>query len=114
MLKTPSGRPDSDQQLAEPHGRQRHLLRRLQDERVAAGERHREHPERDHHREVERRDADADADRVADRLAVDVAGDVRQRLAHEQAGDAAGELDHLDAALDRGPRLGAASCRARG
>ena len=29
-----------------------------------------------------------------------------QRLAHEQAGDAAGELDHLDAALHLGPRLG--------
>ena len=33
-------------------------------------------------------------------------GDVLERLAHEQAGDAAGELDHLDAALHLGPRLG--------
>ena len=32
-------------------------------------------------------------------------GDVRQRLAHQEAGDPAGELDHLDPALDRGPRL---------
>ena len=29
-----------------------------------------------------------------------------QRLAHDQAGDPAGELDDLDAALDRRPRLG--------
>ena len=39
-------------------------------------------------------------------LAVDLPGDVGQRLAHDQAGDAAGELDDLDAALDRRPRLG--------
>ena len=49
---------------------------------------------------------DADAERVADGLAVDLPRDVRQRLPHEQAGDAAGEFDHLDAALHRGPRLG--------
>ena len=67
------------QQLAEPHGRERHLLRRLQDERVAAGERDREHPQRHHEREIERRDADADADRMADGFGVDVGGDVLQR-----------------------------------
>ena len=106
MLKTPSGKPDSIKQLAQPHRRQRHLFRRLEHERVAAGDRDRKHPERHHRREVERRDPDADADRMADRLAVDLPGDVGERLAHEQAGNAAGELDHLDAALDRGPRFG--------
>ena len=72
--------PGFRQQLAQPHRRERHLLRRLQDERVAAGDRDREHPQRHHERKVVRRDADADADRVADRFGVDVAGDVRQRF----------------------------------
>ena len=105
-VEDPLGQPRLHQQLAQPDGRQRDLFRGLQDERVAADDRDREHPERDHRREVERRDARADADRVADRLAVDLPGDVRQRLAHDQAGHAAGELDDLDAALDRRSRLG--------
>ena len=40
------GQPRLDEQLAQPHGRQRHLLGGLEDERVAAGDRDREHPER--------------------------------------------------------------------
>ena len=55
---------------------ERHLLGRLEDERVAAGDRERQEPERHHRREVERHDRRADADRLADRLAVDVARDV--------------------------------------
>ena len=46
-------------------------LRWLQDERVAAGDRHSEHPHRDHRGEVERRDAGADAERLAHRIDVD-------------------------------------------
>ena len=34
------------------------------------------------------------------------AGDIGERLAHEQAGDSAGEFDHFDSALNRRPRLG--------
>ncbi len=71
------GQTSLGKQLAEPDGRERHLLGRFQDERVAAGECDRDHPERDHHRKVERRDPDANADRVADRLAIHLAGDVR-------------------------------------
>jgi hypothetical protein len=48
---------------------------RLQDERVAAGERHRKHPERHHHRKVERRDPGADAERLQARMGIDGASD---------------------------------------
>ena len=44
-------------QFGQQHRRRRVLLRRLEHERVAARERVGEHPERHHHREVERRDA---------------------------------------------------------
>ena len=53
---------------------QRHLLGGLEHERVAAGDREGQEPERDHRREVERRDRRAHADRLADRLGVDVRG----------------------------------------
>ena len=70
----------------------------LEDEGVAADEGDRVHPERDHRRKVEGRDAHANAEGLADGVAVDAARDVGQNLAHEQRRDAAGELDHLDAA----------------
>ncbi len=105
-IQDPLGQPRLHQQLTEPDRRQRYFLRGLQDERVAAGDRDREHPERNHRREVERRDARADTDGMSNRLAVDLPGDVGERLTHDQAGNSAGELDDLDAAVDRCPRLG--------
>ena len=86
--------------------RQRHLLGRLQDERVAAGDRERQEPERHHRREVERHDGGADAHRLADRLAVDVAGDVLEDAALHRLGDGGRRLDHLDHAADLGARVG--------
>ena len=80
MLNTPAGKPGFHQQLAQPHRRQRHFFRRLQHERVAAGDRDREHPQRHHRRKIERRDADAHADRMPARFAIDVGGDVLQAL----------------------------------
>jgi hypothetical protein len=53
----------------EQRGR-RVLLARLEDEGVAAGDRRRAHPQWNHRREVERRDARDDADRLADRVHV--------------------------------------------
>ena len=73
--------------------------------RVAAGDGERHHPQRDHRREVERRNADDDAERLEDDVAVHVARDVGQRPAHEQRRDAAGELDDVDAAAQRAARL---------
>ena len=98
-LNTPSGSPASLQQLGDAHRTARILLGRLQHERVAAGDRDREHPHRHHRREVERRDAGADADRLALRPAVDAGADVLAELALQQLRDAAGELDDLDAAV---------------
>ena len=70
-LKTPSGTPACLSSSAVEDRRRRVLLRRLQDERVAAGERRRPHPHRDHRGEVERRDPGDDAERLADRVDVD-------------------------------------------
>ena len=39
-------------------------------------------------------------------FAIDVHGDIRQRLPHQQAGDATGEFDHLHASLHRRSRFG--------
>ncbi len=74
-------------------------LGRLEHERVAGGDGHRVHPHRHHRREVERRDPDADPERLAEGEQVDAAGDLVGELALEQRGDAAGELDDLQAAL---------------
>ena len=56
--------------------RERHLLGRLQHERVARGNRERHEPHRHHRREVERRDRRDDAERLADDVAIDAGGDV--------------------------------------
>ena len=87
------------EQLGQLDARRRVLLAGLQHERVAAGERHREHPHRHHRREVERRDAGDDPERLADRMAVDAGADLLGELALEQLRDAGGELHHLVAAL---------------
>jgi hypothetical protein len=86
-------------QLGDEERRRRVLLGRLEHERVAAGDRDREHPHRHHRREVERRDAGDDAERLADRVDVDAGRDLLGELALEQVRDAAGELDDLEAAL---------------
>ena len=93
------------QQLGHADARRRILLRRLQDERVPAGERHREHPHRHHRREIERRDARADAERLQPRVRVDAAADRLGVLALQQVRRADGELDDLDAALHRAHRV---------
>ena len=74
-------------------------LRRLQDEGVAAGQRHRKHPHRHHRRKVERGDPGAHADGLAQRPAVDAAADLLGDIAPHQMRDAAGELDDFGAAL---------------
>ncbi|MGC3971331.1 MAG: hypothetical protein QM775_29520 [Pirellulales bacterium] len=77
------------QELGQPHRRERHLLTRLQDKRIAARDGDRKHPKRHHRRKVERRDADANADRMPRRFAIDARRDILQRLPHQQARDAA-------------------------
>ncbi|MNF79361.1 hypothetical protein D3C84_615730 [compost metagenome] len=70
----------------------------LENEGVARRDRHREHPHRHHHREVERRDAGHHAQGLAQGPVVDVGRDLLGVVALEQLRDAAGELDDLDAA----------------
>ena len=86
------------QQFGGARGGQRHFLRRLQDERVAAGDGEGKHPHGHHGRKVERSDAGAHPQRLVDGLAIDTLRDVFERLAHHQAGHPAGHFHHLDGA----------------
>ena len=92
--------PGLDQQFGKPHRHGRIALRRLEDEGIAAGERRREFPHRDHGREIERRDAGDDAERLAHRVEVDAGAGALAVFALDQMRDAAGEFDHFEAALD--------------
>ena len=58
-------------QLGEPHRHGRVALGWLEDEGVAARDRHSEHPHRDHCGKVEGSDSGADAERLAHRKDVD-------------------------------------------
>jgi hypothetical protein len=80
-------------------------LRGLEDEGIAAGQRHRRHPHRHHEGKVEGCDAGGDAERHALVPVVDAATDAVRMLALEQLRDAAGELDHLQAALHLAQRI---------
>ncbi len=99
------GQAGLGQQLGEAQRAGRVLLRRLQDERVAAGDRHRKHPHRHHGREVERGDAGAHAERLAQRPAIHAGADRLGELALQEMRDAAGELDHLEPAHQRAARV---------
>ncbi len=82
------------------------VLGGFQHEGIAAGKRQRKHPQRHHHGEIERRDADHHAERLAQVPVVDAAADVVGMHAGEQARRTAGELHHLDAARDLAARIG--------
>ena len=99
-LSTPAGRPGFEQQLSKPHRHRRIALRRLENEGVAAGERRREFPHRDHGREIERRDAGDDAKRLAHGIKIDARTGAVAVFALEQVRNAAGEFDDFEAALD--------------
>ena len=68
-------------------------------------EREGEEPERDHRREVERRDRGHDAHRLADLLDVDASRDPLEVLALQQVGDRGCRLDRLDPATDLASRV---------
>ena len=97
-LNTPSGSPAAFSSSARNSDADGSFSRRLQHEGVAAGDGVGEHPHRHHGREVERRDAGDDAERLADRVDVDAARRLLAEPALQQVGDAAGELDVLEAA----------------
>ncbi len=79
------------------HG-QGHALRRLYDKRVAAGDRVRQEPERNHAREIEWDDGGNHAQRLADHNLVDSAGHVFEVVALHHGRDTAGNLNVFDGA----------------
>ena len=85
-------------QLGEEERGRRVPLGGLEHEGVAAGDGVGQHPERDHHREVERRDAGDDAQRLEHGVDVHAGGHLGRVRALEQVRDAAGELDVLEPA----------------
>ncbi|MNJ25379.1 hypothetical protein D3C77_198230 [compost metagenome] len=87
-------------QLGQAHRQGRVALRRLQDEGVAGGDGHAEHPHRDHAGEVERGDARHHAQRLAHGIDVDARTGAVGVFALGGVRDAAGELDHFQTALD--------------
>ena len=94
------------QQLGDEDRGGRVLLRRLEHERVPAGDRRRPHPHGHHRREVERRDPGNDAERLADRIDVDPRRGLLRELALQELRDPAAVLDHLEPARDLALRVG--------
>ncbi len=92
------GKPGLLQQVADQHAGRGILLARLEDEGVAAREGVGEHPHRHHAREVERGDAGHDAERLLDAVHIDPGAGLLAVSALHEVGDAAGELDVLEAA----------------
>ena len=88
------------EQRGEDQRRRRVALGGLQHERVAADERHRKHPQRNHRGKIERRDAGDHAQRLAQRVRVDPGADVFAELAFQELWRAARVFDDLDAARE--------------
>ena len=103
------GQAGLDEQFRDAQRHARIALGRLQDEGIAAGERRRDLPERDHGGEVERRDAGDHAERLAHRIDVDAGAGAVGELALHHVRSADADLDHfeptLDVALGVGDRL---------
>jgi hypothetical protein len=93
------------EQLGQEERGRRVLLRRLEDERVPAGDRGTEHPHRHHAREVERRDPGDHAQRLADLVDVDAGRRLLAEATLEEVRDAAGELEVLETAGDLAERI---------
>src|ERR671919_3086140 len=88
-----------DEQFGEEVGRRWVLLRRFEDEGIAARNPPRVHPQGYRGGEVKRRDPRHDAERLADGEAVYPGRDVLRELSLHEVGDAAREVDHLEPAL---------------
>src|SRR5450759_1655905 len=73
------GKAGLEEELGQALRAKRRPLRGLEHERVAGDHREREHPQRDHHWEVERWDPCAHSDWVAVEVLVDAARDIPQR-----------------------------------
>ena len=96
-VQHPGRNPGLQCQLAQAHGHHRVLLRRLEHKGIARGNRHGEHPQRNHRREVKRRNPRAHAQRLQQRVGIDTTGHVVGQLAQLQIANGAGVLHHLQA-----------------
>ena len=86
-------------QLGKPHWDAGIAFRGFQDECIAAGNRHAEHPHRDHCREVERRDTGANAERLAHRIDIDTRARALSIFALQDMRNTAAKLDDFQPAL---------------
>ena len=93
-------------QPRQPQRRRRVLLARLEDNRVACGDRDREEPHRHHRGEVERRDDPDHPEGLLDRVHVDPGRDVLAERALDQVRETGRQLDDLLAASDLAHRVG--------
>ena len=90
-----------DKQFGQAQRTGRILFRRLQHHGVTGNQRHARHPQRNHRRKVERRDAGDHAEWLAHRIDIDTARDVVGKLALLRVRRAAGEFRDFDAAQYR-------------
>ena len=74
-------------ELRQQHRRHRILFRGFEDERIAADNGHRKHPQRDHGWKIERRDTGAHAEWLVNRVRVDAARDIFREFAQLQGAD---------------------------
>jgi len=77
-VQDPRRKPRLEKELREACTSEGRAFGRFEDEGVPRHDGKREHPERDHDREVEGRDSGANADRIAIQVLVDARGDVPQ------------------------------------
>ena len=82
-------------QFDQAHGHHRVLLRRLEHKSIAGGNGHREHPQRNHGRKVERRNARTDTQRLQKGVGVHATGHIVGQFAQLQVADAGSVLDHF-------------------
>ena len=101
-IENAGGATGFEQEFTEQVGGQGYFFARLENERVAADQGDGKHPEGHDCGEIIGSDACANAEGMADGFCIDIARQIRQGLAHQMAGNAAGKLDDLDAALDAG------------
>ena len=100
------GKPRAIEDVDEFPRARRHEVGRLEDDRVAEGERRRDLPRGDRDREVPRRDDADDADRLAGHRDLDTRTDGVQRLAVRLQRDTREVLEDLPGAHHLAPSLG--------
>ena len=99
-LENPLGHSGFEEQLCNAIGYAGIALRWLEDEGIADAGGDRAHPERDHRREVERRDTRTNAQWLAHRIDVDARTRALRIFALQHMRQAAAEFDNLQPALD--------------